>query len=425
MTKTEIFIEKSVSKHNNKYDYSLVEYINSTTKVKIICKEHGLFEQTPNHHIQRGQGCRKCGDIRLSISKTSNTEVFIEKSKKIHGNKYDYSKSVYKTAILKIDIICKEHNELFTITPNAHLNGMGCPLCSGSRLNTDIFIQRSIEIHKDKYDYSLVEYKHSQKYVKIICKKHGEFLQKPNEHLKGKGCINCISLDTDIFIEKSTILHKDKYDYLYVDYVNTHKKVKIFCKKHNEIFEISPNRHLSGQGCSYCSGMKLNNDIFIEKSKLIHGNIFIYNKLNYINSSTKVTLTCKKHGNFEISPNNHLSKNQGCVKCVGKVSKGEIFIKEFVEKRNINYIHQHIFEDCKYKKKLRFDFYLPEKNICIEYDGEQHYKPVVVFGGLNGFEKTIIRDNIKDEYCKNNNIKMIRIPYYNINKIDSILENLN
>ena len=424
MSKTEIFIERAILKHNGKYDYSLANYVNNHTKVNIICSEHGPFYQTPNHHILRGQGCKKCSDIRLSSTKTSNTEDFIKKSKMIYGEKYDYSKTLYKTAILKVDIICREHNELFSITPNSHLGGQGCSLCSGSKSNTDIFIKKSIEIHKDKYDYSKVDYVHSQKYVKIICKKHGVFLQKPNDHLQGVGCMSCRLVDTDDFIVKSNLIHKDKYDYSKVDYVNTKSKVKILCKEHNDIFEITPNCHLGGQGCPYCSGTKLNNNIFIERSKIIHGDLFSYDKLNYIDSSTKVTLICKEHGDFEITPNNHLSKVQGCVKCSEKLSKGETLIKEYIESKNIEYIHQCIFDDCKYKKKLRFDFYLPEKNICIEYDGEQHYKPIEVFGGVKGFEDTIIRDSIKDEYCKNKNIKMIRIPYYNFYDIGSILENL-
>ena len=204
MNKTEIFIESATLKHNGKYDYSLVNYVNNYTKVNIICSEHGIFEQTPSHHILRTQGCKKCSDIKLSSSKTSNSIDFINKSKKLYGNKYDYSDTEYIDAKTKVDIYCNEHNNIFSMTPNNHLSGQICSLCSGRILNTHTFIEKSINIHKDKYDYSSVEYEHSQKYVKIICKEHGEFLQKPYDHIQGSGCINCNSLFSkgEVFIMK-------------------------------------------------------------------------------------------------------------------------------------------------------------------------------------------------------------------------------
>ena len=185
LTKEE-FIQKAKEKHGDKYDYSNVQYVHSKSKVKIICKEHGEFEQQPNNHLQ-GQGCLAC---KLDNSKLT-TEQFIQKAKEIHGDKYDYSKVEYVNNATKVKIICPQHGE-FEQTPNLHLRGSGCPACGGTlKLTTEEFIQRSNEIHGDKYDYSNVQYVNNTTKVKIICKQHGEFEQTPFNHLRVYGCPEC------------------------------------------------------------------------------------------------------------------------------------------------------------------------------------------------------------------------------------------
>ena len=189
------FIRRAREVHGNKYDYSKVEYVNNRTKVCIICPIHGEFWQTPNSHL-RGRGCPKCGiQERIKIFK-SNNEEFIEKARKIHGDKYDYSKVNYINNHTKVCIICPEHGE-FHMKPNTHLNGQGCPKCgkiqSGDKMrkSTDEFIIEAQKIHRDKYDYSKVEYKNAHTKVCIICPEHGEFWQKPCTHLQGCGCPVC------------------------------------------------------------------------------------------------------------------------------------------------------------------------------------------------------------------------------------------
>jgi hypothetical protein len=188
---TKQFIEDVKKVHSTKYDYSLVKYINNRTKVKIICPEHGIFEQRPYSHIS-GQGCPKCGGTcKFTIND------FIIKSKEIHGNKYDYSKSNYIDSITPIKIICKKHG-IFEQLPSNHIHhNNGCPLCANIikgesvKLNTKLFIKKSKKVHGNKYDYSLVDYINTHTKVKIICKKHGIFEQQPNSHLNGRGCNIC------------------------------------------------------------------------------------------------------------------------------------------------------------------------------------------------------------------------------------------
>ena len=181
---TEEFIKKACEIHGDRYDYSKVEYINTETKVCIICPEHGEFWQTPHAHLY-GQGCPKCyGNIKLT------KEDFIGKSKHIHGDKYDYSKVEYNGFDSKVCIICLKHGE-FWQTPHMHLQGQGCPKCYGLNKTNDDIISEFITIHGDKYDYSKVEYINTETKVCIICPEHGEFWQTPHNHLQGQGCPKC------------------------------------------------------------------------------------------------------------------------------------------------------------------------------------------------------------------------------------------
>ena len=185
------FIERAHKVHGDKYDYSETEYINSRTDIKIICPSHGPFFMTPNEHLCMKRGCRFCGYEKNAMTHRSNKEEFIEKAKKIHGNKYDYSKVEYVNNNTKVCIICPEHGE-FWQQPNNHLSGYeGCKYCAERIMNTEIFIQRSKKIHDNEYDYSKVEYKNPKTKVCIICPIHGEFWQYPYGHLQGKGCSKC------------------------------------------------------------------------------------------------------------------------------------------------------------------------------------------------------------------------------------------
>lgn len=193
---TQEFIEKSVAVHGNKYIYDDVDYKNSKLKVKIICKEHGMFEQKPNSHLA-GTGCSLCGTNRTKNILSTGLNKFVEKANKKYQNKFDYSKAIYINNNTKLKIICPEHG-LFEQRPCDHLKGYGCNKCGSmhkglsKRLTQDIFIKRSSEIHNYKFDYSKVVFETTTSKVVIICPEHGKFLQTPNNHLRGHGCIKCV-----------------------------------------------------------------------------------------------------------------------------------------------------------------------------------------------------------------------------------------
>jgi len=169
--------------HGNRYDYSKLNYVNSRTKVTIICPDHGDFEQTSNHHKQ-GKGCPKCCGLGLTA------EELIKQFREVHGNRYDYSKVNYIDANAKITITCLNHGD-FEQTPYTHKNGSGCPKCSGRDLTAEEVIEQFREIHGDRYDYSKVKYVKARTKVTIICPNHGDFEQTPNSHKNGNGCPSC------------------------------------------------------------------------------------------------------------------------------------------------------------------------------------------------------------------------------------------
>ena len=422
---TEQFIKEARKIHGNKYDYKKVEYVNNSTKVCIICPIHGEFWQTPKQHL-KGHGCPKCAFEKNKDVNRGNLEEFIQHAKGIHGDRYDYSKVEYVNNRTKVCIICKEHGE-FWQKPYNHLSGKGCPKCANKNMTTIDFILKSKKIHGDKYDYSKAEYKDSHTNVCIICTKHGKFYISPNSHLSGCGCNKCGEISRILkrtsnvaeFLEKAKKIHGDRYDYSKVEYINSSTKICIICKEHGEFWQ-TPNEHLSGHGCPKCSGRNKSTYDFIKQAKEVHCDKYDYSKSEYVNSKTKICIICKKHGEFWQDPSNHLN-GMGCPKC--KESKLEKQTRNVLEDNKIVYEYQKKFE---WLGKQSLDFYLPSHNIAIECQGEQHYKPVDFAGKGNEwakkiFEKNKIRDKIKLDKVLKHNIKMI---YVNEENKDNFLNEI-
>jgi hypothetical protein len=235
------------------------------------------------------------------------------------------------------------------------------------KYTTVTFIEKAKQVHGDLYDYSLVNYIKSNINVIIKCKTHGGFNQIPATHLRGHGCFKCNNrgnprLTTEQFIEKSKKVHGIRYDYSDTNYITALVKVKILCKKCNKIFIQSPYNHLAGNGCTYC-----------------------------------------------------------------RMSKGELTIEKYLNENNIEYEKQKTFPDClgKKNKKLRFDFYLVKQNVCIEFDGSQHNDDSKSWNkkySSDVVKNVMRRDAIKTEYCKSNNVPLIRIPAFQMNEINKILD---
>jgi len=233
-------------------------------------------------------------------------------------------------------------------------------------------------------------------------------------------------LTTEEFVAKAKAIHGDKYEYSNTTYIDARHKITIKCLKCNKLFIQTPPSHLSGRGCPICridkikSKQRKSPEQFIIDANLKHNNKYTYNKTNYINATTNVIITCNIHGDFSQKPNNHLC-GKGCPIC--KSSKGENVIHTWLKNKGISYHAEYSFSDCKHKNDLYFDFYIPHMNICIEYDGEFHFKQFSESTkATKKFTETKLRDSIKNEYCISKDIKLIRIPYWEFDNIDEILK---
>ena len=315
--------------HGIKYSYENAIYRGQKTKLIIICKLHGEFSQTPENHLKGG--CKKCADFYRGKEQVQKKSAeFITNSQTIHGFKYDYSKVEYNGNRKEVTIVCKEHGA-FNQKPMNHLSGNGCHKCgliSKSRSRSEPsrvkFQEKAIELHGLKYDYSKVEYINKDMDVIIICPHHGEFIQRPHNHIAGKqGCPKCgiekRSMNSLIIAEKNfhqtaKRIHDNKYDYSKVIYADAKKNVIIVCKVHGE-FKQTPDTHTRGAGCPNCAGiLRLTNEKFTLRANKLHKNKYDYSKINYVNARVKIDIICPDHGTFNQIAYNHLT-GRGCPSC--------------------------------------------------------------------------------------------------------------
>ncbi|QGH72553.1 MAG: protein of unknown function DUF723 [Myoviridae sp. ctThM1] len=220
-SKSEVFIHKAKQVHGDKYDYTQTTFRHSLEDIIIVCPQHGAFKQKPSNHLL-GSGCAKCGGVFgernnfielktigncpshgsydiaegcLSCFEEDSKErisTFLEKAYEVHLDKYGYSEVFFEKLKDKVCIICPKHGK-FSQAVNEHLGGQGCPECGrlSKYLGTNTFIERSLEVHGNRFDYSLVVYEHSNTPVDIICSQHGIFRQKPSAHMNGQKCPKC------------------------------------------------------------------------------------------------------------------------------------------------------------------------------------------------------------------------------------------
>lgn len=270
------------------------------------------------------------------------------------------------------------------------------------------------------YDYSKSVWIANNKPIIVNCLIHGEFETTPYRHLNNecKYCaLNKRKHSLTKLLEKFYTKHYNNYTYCLSSelYDNNKSIINILCNECKHVFPQRINNHLRGQGCPKCvehSNTRKSLEQFILESNIIHLDKYKY--FEYHEAHTEIDIECPIHGIFKQTPNSHL-KGHGCSSC--NDSKGEKKCISFFKQNNINYIRQHSFDDCKNVYSLRFDFYLLDLNICVEYDGIQHFIYQPIFGSYDNFLELQKRDMIKNQYCLDNNIRLIRISY-----LDNILE---
>jgi hypothetical protein len=395
----EEFIKKSKLIHGDKFDYSLFEYTGSKNKSTLICNScETEFLTTPSNNLL-GKGCKNCYEIS-KIDKEKVLETLSEKNKN-----WKFNLDSYINSDSKIDYICNNNHKGESTYRNMIRYNV-CKKCKDLKL---------LKIKKEKIEnnnLSIIEYS-SDLDIECKCNKclhtiNGDYRSLTYENFKCKYCI---------LYEKSNFLKEGNIKLLDIN----GDKIKLMCKNGHIYFQNRRNL-LSGRGCNKCriENKVIKKEDLINLFRNIHGDLFDYKIDGYKNVHSKINITCRKGHNFEQKVSNHL-QGKGCNIC--RESIGERNISIFLERNKIKYTRQKKFKDCKYITLLPFDFYLEDLNILIEYDGIQHFEPVSVFGGIKEFEKTKIRDKIKNEYCEKNNIHLIRISY--LDDFDEKLSTIN
>ena len=366
--------------------------------------------------------------------KRKTTSEFIEEAIKVHGHKYDYTKTdlEHRDEKGRVCIICPKHGEFWQL-PEKHIKRkQGCRKCKFNDWNTETIIEEFRKKYGDKYDYSKVEYKGYHEKVVNICHKkdvfgveHGEFEITPANFLSGKECKNCkkdylrklFSFSNEEFIEKARKIHGDKYDYSKVEYIKNDIEVCIICPKHGEFWQ-TPANHLQGNGCRKCSCEKTHDkqrkstEQFIKDAKRIHGDKYDYSKVEYKGNKINVKIICPTHGEFEQSPGSHLN-GRGCRLC--NESHLEREINDFLKNRKLTYYREKRFDWLGNKS---IDFYLNDLNIGIECQGKQHFYPMKFFDKYDTFEDRHNRDIRKKQLCEEHGIKLY---YFSHEKYDEFL----
>jgi hypothetical protein len=228
------------------------------------------------------------------------------------------------------------------------------------------------------------------------------------------------------YIQECRNIHGDKYILDNVVYYNQKSAIVPICRKHGEWVTSADAFIHSKIGCPKCAHkyMSRSQDEFILECMRLHGDKYDLSKIIYKNKRTRITPICKIHGEWNTIAHSFVC-GSGCPKC--KKSKGEGIVQTILKEKCIAYDFQKKFDGCisENGKSLKFDFYLPHENICIEYDGEQHYRPVEHFGGKNGFIRIKMRDSIKNDYCKNNNIRLFRVSYtMSVEEIQNLIDSI-
>lgn len=363
------------------------------------------------------------------MTRKMNTEGFIEKAKKVHGDKYDYSQVEYVNSSTKVKIICPVHGEMFK-APYKHLEGRGCRQCYFDRITIGKkqFLKEASDKFGDFFDYSEMKYKGmTGKKVKIICPLHGEIMMEPYQHLRGKfgGCKGC-SIDSqrmskESFNEKCREVHGDKYDYSKVVYVSNNTKIKIICPIHGE-FEQTPASHqCHGSGCPKCAAQErfLAQEEVVKQFRQTHGNKYDYSRVEYKSGREKVKIICPLHGEFFQAAANH-KNGQGCPECA-KYGYREKWLREVLEECTemaFPSVFPKWLRNPNSGRLLELDCYNKKMKLAIEYQGKQHYQPVEYFGGLDAFLKYKERDRIKWNLCLQKGIILWRIDARNFNHLN-------
>jgi len=392
----------------------LDDYVNSSVKLRAVNK-YGIVLVTP-YKLLDG----RIPSIRSAI------------------NKLEYFKAMFKEVnceyFLKIlefggytnsfKILIRDEFGWLSVSKTQLLSGHEATI-SVAVDKTTYAINKSRKIHGDVYDYSKSEFIKAHDNTVIICKEHGEFNQRFSSHFLGQGCPICgrmrtnegMTYDMEKFLKELKLVNpRANIELEPISKYNGNCNNIIFNSKYGQII-ITPSSLMRGSMPTIKSAIDKNNYAIME-FKECHGDEYDYSRYVYSGKVSKGIVICKYHKEFEVNYYHH-KNGVGCPSC--NESKLEKNIADFMDYNEIDYKREYRFKDCKHTNPLPFDFYIESMNTLIEADGKQHFEAIEFFGGASGFEKTKRNDEIKDEYCRDNDIELIRIPYWDYENIEEIL----
>lgn len=476
----EEFEKRANEKHNGKYTYHKETFNGTKHDTIITCPIHGDFPQTPKRHLS-GQGCPECGKEKARTHRKHNYKLFLEEAYKRFGNDFSFPliESQYINNKTYITVRCNKCGYEFPRRPNDLFSDKfnGCKNCKHievlerkkrkieelkrlkanqpkkskhSSVTSEIYLERFRKKFGDTIDPFMDEYIDTQKEIHFKCNVCGHiFKRRPHNCLDSDGCPKCKNvnnqrLTTEEFIRRARKVHGDKYDYSASEYKSTDEDVIVICHEKDEFgeehgrFKVTPHAHIGSMhsGCPKCSGkFRKDTDYFIRQAKRIHGDKYIYAKTQYVKALEDVIITCPIHGDFQLTPNEHLN-GRGCPLC--KESHLEKEIRLFLDENRIKYIPQARFDWLRTndtRKKMSLDYLIKDKNIAIECQGIQHFSDKRFWPTERSKEQAVLRvqerDKLKKQLCEEHGIKVlyysnlgIEYPYHVFTNKEELLKEI-
>ena len=464
---TDEWVAKAVSVHGDRYDYSRVDYKGADVEVIIGCEDHGWFGQLPRVHANMGGHCQECMELQRAKKRRLTTAQFITRAREIHGNKYDYSRTIYRSAKERIIIGCRECGKWYdSQTPSNHTHKIkprGCPDCGRKKahanrspesyhldplISQDEFILRVNAILGHSIDTSMTKFTGVKNDVEIRCLRCDiVYCQRASRLLIGQmGCQNCRyerysetrMMTTFEWITRAREKHGNDFDYSEVEYTGKENPVIVTCNTCETRFHPQASVHLSGLGsCPGCRYVKTAESRRIPMSEVlercieVHGTKYEYpwDESQYKSTNQKMPIVCKEHGMFPMRPSHHYDRGQGCIKCLKKTQTKlydhlvSIFPDESIE---FDFKHPDL-RFTKTKRAMELDIWIPELKLAFEYQGEWHFmEHWSVNSGSTRSSLTDIqsRDEEKRVACRRNGITLIEFDFTWDRERDSVVKKL-
>ena len=394
------------------------EYVNTNTKTKHRCLVHDVYWDTTPARILQGIGCEMCRKDKFRKVRCKTHKQYIKEIEEINPNIEVVGE--YIDAKTPIKHYCKKHNIFWDSHPDNILKGCGCVECGKEKIgdkNRKSHEQYVDELQRNNSNIAVVGvYINANTPILHRCLIDGyEWDVSPANILFGKGCPKCSNNIKRTHEEYVNEVKKiNPHIEVLEEYVNSNTPILHKCKIHNVEWKVVPNSVIQGSGCLECGKEKLKRKLtkthqcYVEELKEENPNVIVLEE--YKGAYVQILHKCLIDGNEWYTTPTSMLLGNGCPQC--HESKGEKEIRKLLDKYNITYEPQYKFDDCRDTRTLPFDFYLPDYNSCIEYQGKQHYESIEYFGGQEQLEYIQKHDNIKSEYCKNNGISLLCIPYF-------------